>query len=811
MSTSLVYGLKFAKSAKQGEDATPLASGDWREVLISPHADDAHAWPYTVHDGPAIRQNAASPSPGTLCHFVFLDFDGSNDHPAILEAFQAVPVDHYLARFCCIYPTRSGMRFVYRLDEPLTPAEYGPATRGAALDLSRLTGLKVDPTTDQWHRCMRLPKVTRNDDKAKGPTWLEPYFFEPLVTDETVSPDELSRWNERLPWDQRGRTVEISTGDAPAFQILSSPRLGSYKKVLKTSRFREYIFEWASIPEGRRDQTLLAIAAEVVGKTFTGVPDSSVEEVYQLLCPITDNMRADGSEPWTTKLWRMVQHCWNAEAKKELDRKEKEAADLTQRDVLVAQMLKAIPPTLVPNDPAERRDFIQRHFCLQTPLGAYVIQKSGNYSRVPLKATQLPAHFNDGLHCLVDGGFRTEKGALLGKETILNNFSVNLDDVQYVPGDTARVELTLDNDKRILKVIPFALRQDLLEQAEFDQECGEWLATFHDGELLKRWLAAALALERGPVSSLYLSGPARVGKSMLALALAECFHCQPIPAAHAFSEFNGGLLQSPIIMIDEGLPTKLTGMDIADQFRSMVTGSAVSTQKKGQDQLTSYIHYRLVFTANSFDMVRKLIGKRTMDAQDRDAFRERILVVETGREPADYLDQRGARRFTADWITGKQRLVKHLLKLYQTMVLDSVFEADGRLLVEGRQHAAFTLSFDLSGAGRDIVDHLTNDISKLHKKEMANLNLIKCMEIEGTSVWVKKRPYTKFLCDRAPMRAEAYSVALDRFLTGQTKTSSKDMAQMARVDLPKLMFCAKAEGHDTSHLQALVVAAQGVA
>jgi len=799
----LAFGPRRALSTKHGEDATPLSIAPWRDAFEAEHAFDAHAWAY---ESPVRLQ--AKESAGALCRFLFLDVDQPTP-AAILEAF---PDDHFLSRWAAVYPTRGGIRLVYHFEQPVFAHEYGPIARGVCLDLFRVTKLQADPTTDEWHRCFRLPKVTRADDKAQGPTWLEPYFWPALISEATVDPDELPKWADRLPWDDRSsRGPKLPAGEMPAGLGLMGSRASTYRRALKGSRFFAYIFEGETIPQGRRDQTVVAIVAEVVGKVFLGVAESSAEEVYQLLQGVVEMMAPDGSESWTEKLWRVTQYVWNEEVKKQEEKQKKHAADLTTRDGIIAQMLKALPASLVPTDPNEYRAFLERHFCLQTATGAYVIQKDGNYSRVPLRPSQLPAHFNDGLHCLVDGGFRTSKGAMLPGNSILNHFSTNLDDVVFETGAEPTVRLEVENDRRILHIVPFALRQDLLEQAEFDQECGEWLTKFTDERLIKRWIAAALALHKGPVAALYLNGPARVGKSMLSKALAECFACQPVPGSHAFGQFNGALLQSPVIMIDEGLPSFMSGMDPADTFRSLVTGSAVSTQKKYQDQVNSNIPYRIIFGANSYDMVRKLIGKRTMDPQDREALRERTLVVETGRAPADWLDARGATKFTHDWIAGKARLVKHMLKLYLTQVVESEFQADGRLLVEGRPHPAFTLQFDLSGSGRDIVDKLTDDITKAAAGKGVNLDLKKAIVIETGQVWLKKRPYIRYACGNAPVRAEAFSTALDRFLTGQSRISGSDMSQMVRVDIEKLMFCAQSEGLDTTHLQALRLQASGVA
>jgi hypothetical protein len=250
-------------------------------------------------------------------------------------------------------------------------------------------------------------------------------------------------------------------------------------------------------------------------------------------------------------------------------------------------------------------------------------------------------------------------------------------------------------------------------------------------------------------------------------------------------------------------------MDTADLFRSLVTGGPISVQKKFQDAHNSNIPYRVMFAANSYDMVRHLVGKRTMEATDRDAFRERILVMETGQRPANYLDARGAMQFTryspkGSWLGGECRLARHLIRLYQTLFLEQEFVRDGRLLVEGQQHPAFMLAFDLGGHGHDVVDELVADIGRLVERKIPNQDLPKAMRIENGRVWVKKRPYTKILIGRIPrMRTSSASTVLERFTTGVSKGDPNDHATMIEIDIERLYFVAKSEGLATSSLERL--------
>lgn len=817
--TLCTFGHRFARTPKPGEVGDLLEIGLWSEVFQTRHDFDAHAWPYVRYyedePAPPVRARSVGGKVDTeglfLCHLVFLDYDASNDHPAIMERLERVSPEHYLYRACAIYPTRSGMRLVYRLSEPVLPEDYPPLVRAMALELAKQTGLQVDPTTDQWSRCFRLPSVTRDDDKAKGPTWAESYYFEPLISeDSTVSPAEVGRLEIRLPWDSRSRTTQQAPEKCPEDADLPINRKKLYQRALRASRFHDYIFEHAEIKQGRRDQTLLAMSGEVVKRTFKGVPESSAEELFALLLPVTLEFTQDG-ESWSEKLWRMVRHSWNEEAKKEQDRLEQAALDKSNRDLITGELVKQLPETEVPNSGPEREAYLERHFCLQTAGGCYVVHSDGRYSRWPLRSQQLPAHFNDGLHCLIEGGFRDKNGKPLAGQEILNRFSTNIDDVEFMPEKEVGVRMELRGGQRILVISPFALRKDLVDTAEYDMEIGEWIDSFNDANTLKRWLASALALDRGPTAALYLFGPARVGKSMLSRGLAECFGVDPVPGNNAFSEFNGKLLQSPVVMVDEGLPTKLSGSDTADVFRSLVTGSSISTQKKFQDQITSNIPYRIIFAANSFDMVKTLVGKRTLGAQDREAFRERILVIETGQRPADYLDSRGAMSFTKEgprgsWLGGKCRLARHLIRMHLDYFQEQVFARDGRMLVQGRPHPAFTLSFDLSGAGREVVDELATAITRVHQKKLT-VELLRSVEIVNGIVWIKKRPFVKY---SGQTKNEGFAAALDRFFTTQTRTCPKDLSTQSMVDMDKLIFCASNQGLATSDLEAVRLTAVGI-
>jgi hypothetical protein len=163
------------------------------------------------------------------------------------------------------------------------------------------------------------------------------------------------------------------------------------------------------------------------------------------------------------------------------------------------------------------------------------------------------------------------------------------------------------------------------------------------------------------------------------------------------------------------------------------------------------------------------------------------------------------------WIGGECRLARHIIRLYQLFFEENSFERSGRLLVEGRPHPAFTLSFDLGGAGRDVVDELVESITKVTTGKLNSLELAKSMIIEGSTIWIARRPYVRLMCMTHSHRdSTGYSVALDRFLTTQIRTDPNTLSTQQAVDLKKLCYCAQSEGLNVAAIQPLMMKASGV-
>jgi hypothetical protein len=127
MTTNLSIGSRFARKGEPSFRTSP-----WQEALETQHGDDAHAVCYA-----SDRRLGRGDENGLACHVVFLDYDESNDHPAILERLLEIPETSPSGQWAAVYPTKGGMRVFYVLSAAIPAEQFGLLVRGLAMDLWR--------------------------------------------------------------------------------------------------------------------------------------------------------------------------------------------------------------------------------------------------------------------------------------------------------------------------------------------------------------------------------------------------------------------------------------------------------------------------------------------------------------------------------------------------------------------------------------------------------------------------------------------------------------------------------------------------
>ena len=211
----------------------------------------------------------------------------------------------------------------------------------------------------------------------------------------------------------------------------------------------------------------------------------------------------------------------------------------------------------------------------------------------------------------------------------------------------------------------------------------EWLAAFAGPQLdtLLDWLATSTQLTR-PTSALILKGENSAGKGMLLGALRAMYGGSAVSYLDIAGNFSEGLLQSPIVGMDEGLPRKKSGDSVF--FRSLIGEDKHTVTRKNRVSVTLHGCPRLVIPTNSEDplLLAEEGGRSSMDEA---AIARRFLHIDVQEEAATFLEQAGGvqRTRSEGWVTapdGSPGLVaQHILWLSRTRSV----RAGSRFLVEG--------------------------------------------------------------------------------------------------------------------------------
>jgi hypothetical protein len=218
-------------------------------------------------------------------------------------------------------------------------------------------------------------------------------------------------------------------------------------------------------------------------------------------------------------------------------------------------------------------------------------------------------------------------------------------------------------------------------EARFDPDIDKWLKLLGGEEnydLLCDWLAGVTRLDR-PCAAIYLDGPPGCGKSLFAHGAAQIWTTRAPLYEEIVRNFNSGLMECPVILIDEGFlasdvknPTML--------MRRLVAQDNHSVNVKFGPQLKLRNHLRFVVAANNDSVF--LTGKEErLSENDSRAMAERIAYVKVGEEATEFFvkNNRG-NRLTNRWLGEEGRFAKHVLWLRDNRDLSNT----GRFLVEGK-------------------------------------------------------------------------------------------------------------------------------
>ena len=275
-STCIWYPDRHAKKPGNSREYAQLTKATWPQPFEAEYSSDAHFWPYLIYqnDEPTDLQvgvNCFRGKPASMAdneavklHYVVLEWDSEDhsemspeDRVGFLNQLFHIPETSPAHKISCFYWTRGGARLIYRLADPIDWSEYEAINRGLAFEISKHTGYQCDPTTSQWSRGYRLPKVVRQDGKGNGRSW-EQDWFELYTFDTVLDAKDVRRFDGRLPWDNvDDKPLEPVSNVVPdmdaVLAIADAAFKDKAKKLLKGKDCFPYVFEGKQPEPGLRD------------------------------------------------------------------------------------------------------------------------------------------------------------------------------------------------------------------------------------------------------------------------------------------------------------------------------------------------------------------------------------------------------------------------------------------------------------------------------------------------------------------------------------------------------------------------------
>jgi hypothetical protein len=215
----------------------------------------------------------------------------------------------------------------------------------------------------------------------------------------------------------------------------------------------------------------------------------------------------------------------------------------------------------------------------------------------------------------------------------------------------------------------------------FDPQIDAWLRLLGGqySEKLLDWMATVADLAR-PTCAIYLIGRKGAGKSMFAHGLSRLWSSGgPTSALQVLgSNFNGGLVDCPLILADEALPARFGARAMSAEIREIIGSSSRPLLRKFLADARIEGSIRLVLAANHDRLLSEMMRHEDRSAADIEAVAERFLVVRAPPEAASFLLDIGGRQATEGWVDG-DGIAKHALWLRRNRAVST----GGRWLVAG--------------------------------------------------------------------------------------------------------------------------------
>lgn len=503
-----------------------------------------------------------------------------------------------------------------------------------------------------------------------------------------------------------------------------------------------YLFESASIEtlvetsgESRHDTVMKWVAS--VTHLVSNIEGWSPAAIYGLFVPAVRDLapRANSTKTWLEELWSEVEWAGRQELTQIAEEKARADAVAEQVALEAADVRSSIFAGVrtwagksLPADETEAWGWIRKRMIVALSGGYCVMQRNGRYTKQIVPRDHLLVQVKHlGMDGVIDvrrtlaNGNGNERDA--SPAELLSEHGIHASKVEAKPEidggyldnpESPNPRLVIESFRRRRDITPkFSPDVDAwIREWAWEKVGDQWKSKY---EILCRQLGAFLAFELGPVAAISFVGPPGAGKKMLIMALMDCLEGREIATERDLQEsFNGGLLKSPFIVVDEGLMADARSVyAVADQFRKLSKGTPASVNEKFKPVITVQCCYRFLFCANNRDVILSLC-KTDLRSDDRDALGDRIHHYEPGPRPTELLARNGDWKWTSGWVGDtvsasgeKWILARHLLWLHEKFVRENGAPNEKGFLVAGDRDGAIIREMQTQGGNTPAVIEAT--------------------------------------------------------------------------------------------------------
>ena len=620
------------------------------------------------------------------------------------------------------YDTLHGARFVYVLTQEVSELDAEALIRGM-VEAFTACGVELDTKCLAWPHLFRLPNTFREDSQQQfvpqmilgGGPMLDPITAKRVAAGLSDKFADADQYSGEMPDPDEVRAM-LSINRSGKMRDTALVKMA--KSALMGRDAHKVVFGDRPLAVGDQgwNNQVLKIVGSVVGMTARR-EEASPEGVYALLHGAVEQLQARENKgaqqsDWYALVWDFVCRMWSTEESQiaaEHKEAHRRAGDAKEQRKDLLQKVREEYPDIVPEEEEEAETWFERRMIASDGRRHHVMRPDGSYNVNPVIDSMLIPMIRElGMEDIIQTTEIRGKNIIQRSSTsLLNDYAVPITGIEcssalavaYIEGSAGF---------KTLHIPVHRLNPKLTSAGVFDPLVDRWLRHLGGKEFdrLQEWLSHSLDVSRA-ICALNLYGSPGTGKGMLAAGLSECFEGEKRNDGRALGKFNAGLLSSPIVNCDEGVPkiSNDEAQPVDQAFRNLVTGGKTTIRRTHRDPFNADIYPRIIFTSNDRDIITSIVGHRDLTLDDIQAIEQRLLSIEVDTQASIYLTSKGNYSYTAGWIAGssssKYTLANHIKYLFINRVPS--IRGQGRLLVEGESQTVLVREMRLRSKGSQMV------------------------------------------------------------------------------------------------------------